>query len=115
MAFRKKSWQDHLAASFGQEDEAVPSGDSDGLIIGGYYGTAALSLDDGDFGRLQLTSAGAVKVDLVGTEPIEMTVGTLTQIDNLVKGTAGNAVQCLNLMSGFRETLGLEFSGLHPI
>jgi N-acetyl-gamma-glutamyl-phosphate/LysW-gamma-L-alpha-aminoadipyl-6-phosphate reductase len=35
-------------------------------------------------------------------------------LDNLVKGTAGNAVQCLNLMSGFPETLGLEFPGLHP-
>jgi N-acetyl-gamma-glutamyl-phosphate/LysW-gamma-L-alpha-aminoadipyl-6-phosphate reductase len=32
-----------------------------------------------------------------------------------VKGTAGNAIQCMNLMSNFPETLGLEFSGLHPI
>jgi N-acetyl-gamma-glutamyl-phosphate/LysW-gamma-L-alpha-aminoadipyl-6-phosphate reductase len=36
-------------------------------------------------------------------------------IDNLVKGTAGNAVQCLNLMSGIAETTGLEFPGLHPV
>jgi len=36
-------------------------------------------------------------------------------IDNLVKGTAGNAIQCMNLMSGYPETLGLEFPGLHPI
>jgi len=36
-------------------------------------------------------------------------------IDNLVKGTAGNGVQCLNLMGGFPETLGLDFPGLHPI
>lgn len=36
-------------------------------------------------------------------------------IDNLVKGTAGNAVQCMNLMVGFPEMLGLEFPGLHPI
>ena len=35
-------------------------------------------------------------------------------LDNLVKGTAGNAVQCLNLMSGYPETMGLEFPGLHP-
>jgi len=39
----------------------------------------------------------------------------LGAIDNLVKGTAGNAVQCLNLMAGFPETLGLEFPGLHPV
>jgi N-acetyl-gamma-glutamyl-phosphate/LysW-gamma-L-alpha-aminoadipyl-6-phosphate reductase len=36
-------------------------------------------------------------------------------IDNLVKGTSGNAVQCMNLMAGFPETTGLEFPGLHPV
>jgi N-acetyl-gamma-glutamyl-phosphate/LysW-gamma-L-alpha-aminoadipyl-6-phosphate reductase len=36
-------------------------------------------------------------------------------IDNLMKGASGSAVQCMNLMLGFEETLGLEFSGLHPI
>jgi len=35
-------------------------------------------------------------------------------IDNLMKGAAGSAVQCLNLMMGWEETLGLEFPGLHP-
>jgi N-acetyl-gamma-glutamyl-phosphate/LysW-gamma-L-alpha-aminoadipyl-6-phosphate reductase len=35
-------------------------------------------------------------------------------IDNLMKGAAGSAVQCLNLMLGWDETLGLEFAGLHP-
>ncbi|OGD18934.1 MAG: N-acetyl-gamma-glutamyl-phosphate reductase [Candidatus Aminicenantes bacterium RBG_16_63_16] len=39
----------------------------------------------------------------------------LGAIDNLVKGTSGNAVQCLNLMCGFPETAGLEFPGLHPV
>lgn len=36
-------------------------------------------------------------------------------IDNLVKGTAGQAIQAMNLMFGFPETMGLEFPGLHPI
>lgn len=36
-------------------------------------------------------------------------------IDNLMKGASGSAVQCMNLMLGFEETLGLEFFGLHPI
>ena len=36
-------------------------------------------------------------------------------IDNLMKGAAGNAVQCANLMSGYPETQGLGFLGLHPI
>ena len=33
-------------------------------------------------------------------------------IDNLTKGTAGAAVQCLNLMNGWGETAGLPLSGL---
>jgi LysW-gamma-L-alpha-aminoadipyl-6-phosphate/LysW-L-glutamyl-5-phosphate reductase len=36
-------------------------------------------------------------------------------IDNLMKGTAGQAVQAMNIMFGFEETTGLEFTGLHPI
>lgn len=36
-------------------------------------------------------------------------------IDNLMKGAAGNAVQVMNIMCNFTETLGLEFPGLHPI
>jgi len=42
-------------------------------------------------------------------------VVALAAIDNLMKGAAGSAVQCMNLMCGFPETCGLEFTGLHPI
>ncbi|MBB2891242.1 N-acetyl-gamma-glutamyl-phosphate reductase [Flexivirga oryzae] len=34
--------------------------------------------------------------------------------DNLTKGTAGGAVQCLNLARGFDETLGLPVTGVAP-
>ncbi len=33
-----------------------------------------------------------------------------TAIDNLMKGAAGSALQCLNVMMGCEETKGLEFS-----
>lgn len=39
----------------------------------------------------------------------------ISAIDNLVKGTAGQAVQAMNVMFGFDEETGLEFSGLHPV
>ena len=42
-------------------------------------------------------------------------VVTLCAIDNLMKGAAGTALQCLNLMCGFEEETALEFTGLHPI
>ncbi len=42
------------------------------------------------------------------------TVIALSAIDNLVKGTAGQAVQCLNLMAGLPEATGLPRIGLAP-
>ncbi len=39
----------------------------------------------------------------------------IAAIDNLVKGTAGQAVQAMNVMCGFDEKEGLSFPGLHPI
>ncbi len=42
-------------------------------------------------------------------------VVSLAAIDNLMKGAAGTAIQCMNIMLGFDETAGLEFCGLHPI
>ncbi len=39
---------------------------------------------------------------------------SLAAIDNLGKGAAGNAVQCLNVRAGFPESAGLGFLGLHP-
>lgn len=38
----------------------------------------------------------------------------LTVIDNLVKGAAGQAIQCLNLMFELEETQGLPLYGLYP-
>jgi len=35
-------------------------------------------------------------------------------LDNLVKGAAGQAIQCMNLMVGLPETLGLTAPGLFP-
>ena len=42
-------------------------------------------------------------------------VVSICAIDNLMKGAAGSAVQCMNLMCGLDERAGLEFPGLHPI
>lgn len=39
----------------------------------------------------------------------------LSALDNLMKGGAGQGIQCMNLMLGFNEETGLEFPGLHPV
>ena len=38
----------------------------------------------------------------------------IAALDNLGKGAAGSAVQCMNLMLGFEETTGLTFPGVYP-
>ncbi|MEM4575929.1 MAG: N-acetyl-gamma-glutamyl-phosphate reductase [Candidatus Nezhaarchaeales archaeon] len=39
----------------------------------------------------------------------------LGAIDNLMKGAAGQAVQCFNILIGVDERTGLDFCGFHPI
>ena len=53
----------------------------------------------------------------VGFEVDEHTgrIVVISAIDNLMKGAAGTAVQCLNLMLGIEETTALRFGGLHPL
>ncbi len=48
-------------------------------------------------------------------EPGTRRVVVIAALDNLMKGAAGNAVQALNVMMGWDETLGLDFIGLHPL
>lgn len=60
--------------------------------------------------------AGANFADLgFDLDPESGHIVSICAIDNLMKGASGSAVQCMNLMLGFNETLGLEFPGLHPI
>lgn len=48
-------------------------------------------------------------------DPNSRRLVVISAIDNLMKGAAGSAVQCMNLMCGFEESAGLGFPGLHPI
>jgi N-acetyl-gamma-glutamyl-phosphate/LysW-gamma-L-alpha-aminoadipyl-6-phosphate reductase len=60
--------------------------------------------------------AGANYCDIgFESDPDQKRLVVIAAIDNLMKGAAGNAVQTMNVMYHFSETLGLEFPGLHPI
>ncbi|MFZ0178669.1 MAG: N-acetyl-gamma-glutamyl-phosphate reductase [Candidatus Dormiibacterota bacterium] len=48
-------------------------------------------------------------------DPHSRRVVVTAALDNLVKGSAGQAVQACNVRHGFPESLGLEFGGLYPI
>lgn len=48
---------------------------------------------------------------------VDLQRGILTLIgavDNLTKGTAGAAIQNMNLLLGYPETLGLPITGIAP-
>lgn len=47
-------------------------------------------------------------------EPDDGRLVIVSAIDNLVKGTAGGAIQSINVAEGWPETTGLTFAGLHP-
>jgi N-acetyl-gamma-glutamyl-phosphate/LysW-gamma-L-alpha-aminoadipyl-6-phosphate reductase len=47
-------------------------------------------------------------------DPGSSQVTVIGALDNLVKGGAGNAVQCMNIRLDLPERQGLEFTGLHP-
>ena len=48
-------------------------------------------------------------------DEVSRRVVAICAIDNLMKGAAGTAVQGMNLMYGWDETIGLTFPGLHPV
>jgi N-acetyl-gamma-glutamyl-phosphate/LysW-gamma-L-alpha-aminoadipyl-6-phosphate reductase len=48
-------------------------------------------------------------------DPHSNRVVVMAATDNLMKGAAGQAVQCFNIRLGFDETTALDFAGLHPI
>jgi len=58
---------------------------------------------------------GSNRMDLgVVLDPDAGVLVTVGAIDNLTKGTAGGAVQSMNIALGFAETLGLPLTGIAP-
>jgi len=51
----------------------------------------------------------------VGFEIGDGRVVAFSAIDNMMKGSAGMAIQAANIALGFDETAGLDFTGMHPV
>ncbi len=92
------------------------------------WATYRKAYGDEPFVRLRAARRGAFRLPdpklLAGTnfcdvgfarDPEQNRVVALSALDNMMKGAAGQAVQCVNLMAGFPETAGLEFTGLYPL
>ncbi|WP_183094420.1 N-acetyl-gamma-glutamyl-phosphate reductase [Nocardioides stalactiti] len=87
------------------------------------YGTYAKAYADEPFVHLLPPGQWPQTKSVVGSNAVHLqvtvdpTAGRLVvvgAVDNLAKGTAGAAVQCLNLALGFDETTGLTTVGVAP-
>jgi N-acetyl-gamma-glutamyl-phosphate/LysW-gamma-L-alpha-aminoadipyl-6-phosphate reductase len=101
-------------------NEPVSSGDLWSAYRGEY--------EDEPFVRLQAGGSGTYRYPepkaVAGTnhaevgfelDPSNERVVVFSAIDNVTKGSAGQAVHAANVALGFEETAGLEFAGLHPV
>lgn len=101
----------------------LPDGTSDRDVLGAFRD----AYDEEPFVRLVLARKGIHRVPdpkiLDGTNYCDIgfeldnesgRVVVMSAIDNLVKGTAGHAMQSLNIAMGWDERRGLAFTGLHP-
>jgi len=48
-------------------------------------------------------------------DPENGRIVVFSAIDNMMKGSAGQAVHAANIALGLEETAGLEFAGMHPV
>lgn len=71
-------------------------------------------LTDGEYEPETRHVAGTNRCEIDVTRPEGDTVVITVAIDNLVKGASGQAIQAMNLMHGFDETLGLESPAVIP-
>lgn len=71
-------------------------------------------LPDGQWPTTAATLGANTAVIQVTLDAAAGRVVTVTAIDNLVKGTAGQAVQAMNLALGLEETAGLVTEGVAP-
>jgi N-acetyl-gamma-glutamyl-phosphate/LysW-gamma-L-alpha-aminoadipyl-6-phosphate reductase len=101
-------------------DEPVSTGD--------LWGAFRESYDDEPFVRLVAGGSGVYRYPepkaVAGTnyaevgfelDPHNKRIVVFSAIDNMMKGSAGQAVQAANVALGFEETAGLDFQGLHPV
>jgi N-acetyl-gamma-glutamyl-phosphate/LysW-gamma-L-alpha-aminoadipyl-6-phosphate reductase len=101
-------------------DEPVTKGD--------LWGAFRETYDDEPFVRLVAGGSGVYRYPepkvVAGTnyaevgfelDPGNERVVVFSAIDNMMKGSAGQAIHAANISCGFEETAGLDFRGLHPV
>ncbi len=100
----------------------------DPVTTGDLWGAFREAYDDEPFVRLVSGGGGVYRYPepkaLAGTniaevgfelDPSNGRIVVFSAIDNMMKGSAGQAIHATNIALGFDETAGLQFQGLHPV
>jgi len=100
--------------------EPVSNGDLWGAYRGAYEAEPFVELVAGGGGVYRYPEPKAVAGTNgaeVGFEldPGNKRIVVFSAIDNMMKGSAGQAVHAANIALGIEETAGLQFQGLHPV
>ena len=90
------------------------SADVRGIFQDCYRDEPFVVLTDGEYEPETRHVAGTNRCEIDVTRPEGDTVVVTVAIDNLVKGASGQAIQAMNLMHGFDETMGLESPAVIP-
>lgn len=98
------------------------------VTTGDLWGAFRETYDDEPFVRLVAGGTGVYRYPepkaVAGTnyaevgfelDPSNERIVVFSAIDNMMKGSAGQAVHAANISCGFEETAGLDFQGLHPV
>ncbi|PSP58401.1 N-acetyl-gamma-glutamyl-phosphate reductase [Halobacteriales archaeon QH_7_66_36] len=101
-------------------EEPVSKGDLWGAYRGSYEDEPFVRLASGGSGVYRYPEPKAVagsNVAEVGFEldPANRRLVVFSAIDNMMKGSAGQAVHAANIALGLEETAGLQATGLHPV
>ncbi|WP_181687273.1 N-acetyl-gamma-glutamyl-phosphate reductase [Halorhabdus salina] len=101
-------------------EEPVSKGDLWGAYRGSYEEESFVRMVAGGGGVYRYPEPKAVagsNFAEVGFEldPGNKRVVVFSAIDNMMKGSAGQAVHAANIALGLEETAGLDFAGMHPV
>ncbi len=102
-----------LSTIYARTQQGVTLGDLTGSIDAGFAGSPFVRRLEGSPETRWVVGSNNALVS-VALDGRSGTAVIITAIDNLVKGAAGQAVQCANLMFGFDESEGLPLTGWMP-
>lgn len=97
-----------LSTVYMEVDPGITASDAQDLYVSAYSGEPFVNVVEpgAQPATAHVRGSNRVHLGVVLDEPSHTLVVTAA-IDNLVKGTSGQAIQCANLVSGFDETAGL--------